>query len=120
MKQQQFKLIAIALQKKEVNPSETCDVVIFRNGRDPVLFNATEKDVGDAIICAGKLLSGGLKAIENDKFSVTDFIVEMPTGFNFSLGVGSGRVVPFIGESCRSYPGALRYVGSILQNGLSS
>lgn len=117
---EKFKITALVVRKKEANHPKPCEVVIFRNGHDPVLFNATEKDVGDAIICAGKLLSGGLKAIENDKFSVTDFIVEMPTGFNVLLGIGSGRVVPFIGESCKSFPGALRYVGSILQNGLSS
>lgn len=117
---EKFKITALVVRKKEANQPKPCEVVIFRNGREPVLFNATEEDVGDAIVCAGKLLNGGLKAIENDKFSVTDFIVEMPTGFNVSLGVGTGRVVPFIGESCKSFPGALRYVGSILQNGLSS
>lgn len=117
---EKFKITALVVRKKEANQPKPCKVVIFRNGHDPVLFNTTEKDVDDAIICAGKLLSGGLKAIENDKFSVTDFIVEMPTGFNVLLGIGSGRVVPFIGESCKSFPGALRYVGSILQNGLSN
>lgn len=49
---EKFKITALVVRKKEADQPKPCEVVIFRNGHDPVLFNATEKDVGDAIICA--------------------------------------------------------------------